>query len=869
MSTEVKQDIEQEISQEVAQETKIICEIETENHVVESNPEVVIEAVKKALEAREAELAKWQNELAVKASELEAESVRIHQKNIALDERKKTIEEGLKLKINAEYAEAKSKLSEEQAKSRADFVAELDGKRSEFEKNRQKAISDLDKELEGLRTEAKKELDALRKSQEAELKKAREDSEKELQKQREEQKAKLKEVRELALQQLETEKAERTAELTRGESALSSEQARVQAENTRVEGLEKELEKREEDLLDQQRVLERDKRRLERERSRIEEADSNLTEVVNQKIEDTIKNLNQLIDTKNKELESLREQLAGTIGEIEFVNSFREAYGEDPQVLIQSKKQLEYSNKQLRDKLSNSSDKAELDSLLVAYRESKAEVERLLEDNRHLSNSQERVTLLEAQFRTLGSEHKSLLATCESLENQLEAKNQELVRLSTPEGRVADRDARIAAIMTGAMDDKKDLVGAGDGLDSRYNKKDEITWLEDVWKKCEAYGIKFNKRILYAFHTALKINEWSTITVLAGVSGTGKSELPRLYSEFGGLNFCSVAVQPNWDSQESMLGFFNSIDNQFEPEELLKFLVQCTTDPRYNEYMSVVLLDEMNLAHVEHYFAEFLSKLESRRGLSRNYLPEIEVKLGAGVKPYGLKLSRTLLWTGTMNQDETTKSLSDKVLDRGIVINFPRPKNLESRAKMGLITDYISDDRAKLHKDTWQSWTSHTIEFSEEQKKEVENYRIIVQKINNELEDVGRALGHRVWQSIEYYIANYPTVRQAMNYQPKQNEKGKIVWVPTNSELTGELKEAIRTAFEDQIVQKIMPKLRGIETRDKRGKSSLDKIEDLLVTHDFASLQEDFQIAREQGYGQFIWNSAKYLDEKEENESQE
>ena len=869
MSTEVKQDIEQEISQEVAQETKIICEIETENHVVESNPEVDIEAVKKALEAREAELAKWQNELAVKASELEAESVRIHQKNIALDERKKTIEEGLKLKINAKYAEAKSKLSEEQAKSRADFVAELDGKRSEFEKNRQKAISDLDKELEGLRTEAKKELDALRKSQEAELKKAREDSEKELQKQREEQKAKLKEVRELALQQLETEKAERTAELTRGESALSSEQARVQAENTRVEGLEKELEKREEDLLDQQRVLERDKRRLERERSRIEEADSNLTEVVNQKIEDTIKNLNQLIDTKNKELESLREQLAGTIGEIEFVNSFREAYGEDPQVLIQSKKQLEYSNKQLRDKLSNSSDKAELDSLLAAYRESKAEVERLLEDNRHLSNSQERVALLEAQFRTLGSEHKSLLATCESLENQLEAKNQELVRLSTPEGRVADRDARIAAIMTGAMDDKKDLVGAGDGLDSRYNKKDEITWLEDVWKKCEAYGIKFNKRILYAFHTALKINEWSTITVLAGVSGTGKSELPRLYSEFGGLNFCSVAVQPNWDSQESMLGFFNSIDNQFEPEELLKFLVQCTTDPRYNEYMSVVLLDEMNLAHVEHYFAEFLSKLESRRGLSRNYLPEIEVKLGAGVKPYGLKLSRTLLWTGTMNQDETTKSLSDKVLDRGIVINFPRPKNLESRAEMGLITDYISDDRAKLHKDTWQSWTSHTIEFSEEQKKEVENYRIIVQKINNALEDVGRALGHRVWQSIEYYIANYPTVRQAMNYQPKQNEKGKIVWVPTNSELTVELKEAMRTAFEDQIVQKIMPKLRGIETRDKRGKSSLDKIEDLLVTHDFASLQEDFQIAREQGYGQFIWNSAKYLDEKEENESQE
>lgn len=866
MSTENMQDIIQNESQDVVQGMEDRCGNSSEEKTI---TEADLETIKKLLEAREAELEKWQKELAEKARELEAEAIRIHQKNIALDDREKTFEEELQLKINAEYAEAKTKLSDEQAKCKADFVAELDAKRGEFENSRQKAISDLDRELEGARATTKKELDALRHSQEVELKKAREESEKEIQRQREEQKLKLKEERELALKQLEIEIVERTAELSRGESALSNERERVNSENARVEDLERELEKREEDLLDQQRILEREKRRLERERTRIEEADNNLTEIVNQKIEDTIKKLNQLIETKNKELESLREQLAATVGEIELVKSFRDAYGEDPQVLIQSIKQLEESNKQLRDKLSNSSDKAELDTLSAAYREAKAEVERLLEENRHLSDSQGRVASLEAQFRALDSEHKSLIATCESLENQLEAKNQELVRLSTPEGRVADRDARIAAIMTGAMDDKKDLIGAGDGLDSRYNKKDEITWLEDVWKKCDEYGIKFNKRILYAFHTALKINEWSTITVLAGVSGTGKSELPRLYAEFGGLNFCSVAVQPNWDSQESMLGFFNSIDNQFEPEELLKFLVQCTTDPRYNEYMSVILLDEMNLAHVEHYFAEFLSKLESRRGLSRNYLPEIEVKLGAGVKPYGLKLSRTLLWTGTMNQDETTKSLSDKVLDRGIVINFPRPKSLESRTKMGLITDYITDDRSKLHKDTWQSWTSHTIEFSEEQKKEIENYRIIVQKINNALEEVGRALGHRVWQSIEYYIANYPTVRQAMNYQPKQNEKGKIVWVPTNGELTGELKEAMRIAFEDQIVQKIMPKLRGIETRDKRGKSSLDKIEDLLVTHDFARLQEDFQIAREQGYGQFIWNSAKYLDKKDENGTQE
>lgn len=860
MSTENMQDIIHEEAKENIQEIKAENEFETDRDMKDTNKEIYLKAIEKKLEAREAELEKWQRDLIQKESDLEAEAVRIHQKNISLDDREKSWEENLKLKISSEYAE-------EQAESKMKLVAELDEKRREFEEERQKAINNLDRELESKRENSKKEIEALRQRQEEALKKERKECEEDIKKQREEQKTKLKEEREAALRQLDVEIVERTNELSRKEKALGNEWTKVNSENARVEELESNLEKREQDLLDQQRTIERDKRRLQREKKRIEEEEGNLSEVVNKKIEDTIKKLNQIIETKNKELESLREQLAANIGEIELVNSFKEAYGEDPQVIIQSIKQLENSNKQLRDKLSNSSDKEELDAVEAAYREMKNEVEKLLEENRHLNESQEKYAALEAEKRTLDSQYKSLKSTCESLENELENKNRELVRLSTPEGRVADRDARIAAIMTGAMDDKKDLIGAGEGLDSRYNKKDEITWLEDVWKKCEEYGIKFNKRILYAFHTALKINEWSTITVLAGVSGTGKSELPRLYAEFGGLNFCSVAVQPNWDSQESMLGFFNSIDNQFEPEELLKFLVQCTTDTRYNEYMSVILLDEMNLAHVEHYFAEFLSKLESRRGLSRNYLPEIEVKLGAGVEPYGLKLSRTLLWTGTMNQDETTKSLSDKVLDRGIVINFPRPKNLESRSKMGLITNYITNDRAKLHKDTWQSWTSYTIDFSEEQKKEIENYRIIVQEINDALEEVGRALGHRVWQSIEYYIANYPTVRQAMNYQPKQNEKGKIVWKPANSELTGELKEAMRIAFEDQIVQKIMPKLRGIETRDKRGQGCLDKIEDLLVSHDFASLQEDFQIARDQGYGQFIWNSAKYLDKNKENQS--
>ena len=256
----------------------------------------------------------------------------------------------------------------------------------------------------------------------------------------------------------------------------------------------------------------------------------------------------------------------------------------------------------------------------------------------------------------------------------------------------------------------------------------------------------------------------------------------------------------------------------------------------------------MNLAHIEHYFADFLSKLEMRRGIRE--VPAVEVKLGAGVKPYELKLERSILWTGTMNQDETTKSLSDKVLDRGLVINFPRPRVLISRKGMKDLERTVQKlNRPMLTSATWSKWITKTNDLTGEQKSELDSYKKIVEEINDVLESVGRALGHRVWQSIEHYIINYPTVTAAIS---------KL----SNGEMSSELKEAMRIAFEDQIVQKIMPKLRGVETRG-RGKENLDRIEALLENKGFERLKDDFEIACEQGYGQFIWSSAKYIEADE------
>ena len=260
--------------------------------------------------------------------------------------------------------------------------------------------------------------------------------------------------------------------------------------------------------------------------------------------------------------------------------------------------------------------------------------------------------------------------------------------------------------------------------------------------------------------------------------------------------------------------------------------------------MNMILLDEMNLAHVELYFAEFLSKLELRRGQRDSNVPSLEVKLGAGIPPYDLTLGRNVLWAGTMNQDETTKSLSDKVLDRGIVIHFPRPTTFERRMKL----NPMGDIAPLLSRKLWQSWWSKESTFTLE---EINPFKAFVEEMNKSLANVGRALGHRVWQSVEYYMANYPEVILAQKLKDDTA-----------------LSKAMNIAFEDQLVQKVMPKLRGIETRGRGKSECLDKIRNQLDIDNYA-IVEDFDLACEFGYGQFMWHSANYLKQDVEGDTQE
>lgn len=665
---------------------------------------------------------------------------------------------------------------------------------------------------------------------------------------RKEQNEELESKRAIALTELEKELSkERTYRIASLEKEIADGQkahtAAIQQEKDELEQKKKAFLQKRAELDELKDKLEYQEQRLGCRKDRLEERELSLNLEVDAKVFERKQSFESEKSALNDEIARLRESIKTSNALISNFEELKHKLGdEDPAVVLLKLKTYEAEIKKLREDLATRPTQEmqeTFDRLNSEKSDLQSRCERLSEENEVLRSSARTQSDLEMQVAELSDKNKSLERRFESVDADNNRLMEELKRLRSSYEREQEREARVRDIETPYI--QKELKRA-DAPKKEEQANFELQWLDRISKSCIDYGLRFPRRILHAFHTALKTSEWSPVTVLAGVSGTGKSELPRLYSHFGGINFLSLCVQPNWDSQESMLGFFNSIDDKFDAQPVLRFLAQ-SQKARTGDYpfgledvMSLILMDEMNLAHVELYFSEFLSKLELRRGMKKE-LPFIDVKLGSGIS-YQLPMGRNVLWAGTMNQDETTKSLSDKVLDRGIVINFPRPTTLERRRQL----KPLGDQTPLLSRRLWENWWCRESKFNDDL---ILPFKGFIEEMNTSLSKVGRALGHRVWQSIEYYMSNYPDVLEAQR----------------NNDDTG-LNKAMKVAFEDQLVQKVMPKLRGIETRGKSKSDCLDKIRTQLVNRDYRII-EDFDLACEFGYGQFIWNSANYLKDDE------
>lgn len=178
-------------------------------------------------------------------------------------------------------------------------------------------------------------------------------------------------------------------------------------------------------------------------------------------------------------------------------------------------------------------------------------------------------------------------------------------------------------------------------------------------------NIHISKSILRRYHLALKTRKF---VVISGISGTGKTWLTKEYADAISAKYLLVPVAPNWTTNEDLLGYLNPIEKAYNHTAFSNFLKEANEEynkAKANKHTPIpyhLVLDEMNLARVEYYFAKFLSAMEVRMREG-----EAEIELAPNEK---LLLPPNLYFIGTVNVDETTHSFADKIYDRAQMIEL-------------------------------------------------------------------------------------------------------------------------------------------------------------------------------------------------------
>jgi len=195
---------------------------------------------------------------------------------------------------------------------------------------------------------------------------------------------------------------------------------------------------------------------------------------------------------------------------------------------------------------------------------------------------------------------------------------------------------------------------------------------------CKYSGLTYPPQLITRYIASLSTKPF---LLLSGLSGSGKTKLAQAYAKWiseDDSQYCIVPVGADWTNREPILGYVNALDNKeyILPENgALKLLIEANKKENSNKPYFLIL-DEMNLSHVERYFADFLSVMESKDQFK---LHSSEKGLNVKIKdlftstvevPSSIGWPKNLFIIGTVNIDETTYMFSPKVLDRANVIEF-------------------------------------------------------------------------------------------------------------------------------------------------------------------------------------------------------
>ncbi|HWQ93475.1 MAG TPA: AAA family ATPase, partial [Clostridia bacterium] len=196
------------------------------------------------------------------------------------------------------------------------------------------------------------------------------------------------------------------------------------------------------------------------------------------------------------------------------------------------------------------------------------------------------------------------------------------------------------------------------------------TFGEEIRNRIGSEGLFYRPEDIRAFIAGLAT---SRLHLLQGISGTGKTSLPRAFARAIGATSSLVEVQSGWRDRNDLLGYYNAFEKRFYESEFLQALYRAQ-QPSHLPLPYLIVLDEMNLSHPEHYFADFLSALEQRQADQRISLLTAKVDGAPQLfeESRWLRIPDNVWFIGTANHDETTKDFADKTYDRSHVMQFPR-----------------------------------------------------------------------------------------------------------------------------------------------------------------------------------------------------
>ncbi len=329
-------------------------------------------------------------------------------------------------------------------------------------------------------------------------------------------------------------------------------------------------------------------------------------------------------------------------------------------------------------------------------------------------------------------------------------------------------------------------------------EEDETMSVKENISRISAYikskGFTYEDDLIKNFYLSLKSKPF---VILAGTSGTGKSKLVKLFSEAVGANskngrYKLVPVKPDWSDATDLLGY-RDLHGEFHPGVLTSFINKAIDDIE-NPYF--ICLDEMNLARVEYYFSDILSVMETRTWDGERIITDklISVELFGDDEEaksiyQNIYIPENLYIIGTVNMDETTFPFSKKVLDRANTIEFSYV-DFDYNFNKNLEVDPI-----ELNNEFFKGQFLR-LDNCGKYEEIVNRVIVILKSINEKLMNSNLHFGYRIRDEICYYTI-----------YSQENDLS-----------------SFHNALDNEILQKILPRIQGSSTPIKRAIIDLFKI---------------------------------------------